>query len=122
MRNSFLGRPVVSRISLIAACIALAWLKPASVFANDLPVVQTVARDVMIREFQFNGNAVISTAELQGMRRSAVAANPCLLRLRVLVPACMSPLLVVVRLGTRVRSLDIAVGADSTRAPVRARI
>ncbi|MES2037231.1 MAG: ShlB/FhaC/HecB family hemolysin secretion/activation protein [Pseudomonadota bacterium] len=36
-------------------------------FANDLPAVQTVARDVLVREFQFSGNTVISTAELQGM-------------------------------------------------------
>ncbi len=54
-------------ISLITACIALVWLNPDPVFANDLPVVQTAARDVLVREIQFSGNAVISTAELQGM-------------------------------------------------------
>ncbi|MFZ6734328.1 ShlB/FhaC/HecB family hemolysin secretion/activation protein [Undibacterium sp. Ji42W] len=67
MWNSIFARPAISKPALIAACIAFAWLRAGTAFANDLPPVQTVARDVLVREFQFSGNAVISTAELQGM-------------------------------------------------------
>ncbi|MBI3730876.1 MAG: ShlB/FhaC/HecB family hemolysin secretion/activation protein [Burkholderiales bacterium] len=67
MWNSIFARPAISKLALIAACIALAWLRAGAVFANDLPAVQSVARDVLVKEMQFNGNAVVSTAELQAM-------------------------------------------------------
>lgn len=67
MWNSIFARPAVSGTSRIAACIVLACLNPDVVFANDLPPVQTIARDVLVREFQFSGNAVISSTELQAM-------------------------------------------------------
>ncbi|WP_423015520.1 ShlB/FhaC/HecB family hemolysin secretion/activation protein [Undibacterium sp. Di27W] len=65
---------MVSRPRLMAACLALTWLAPGSLLASDLPVfnlpaVQAKSRDVMVREFQFSGNAVLSNAELQEMTK-----------------------------------------------------
>jgi len=67
------------RPGLIATCVALACLQPGLVLANDvasptfsLPAVQVKSREVLVTEFQFSGNTVISSAELREMTEAYI--------------------------------------------------
>lgn len=68
------------RPGLIAAGVTLASTQAGVALAQEakaastfnLPAVQAKSRDVLVTEFQFSGNAVISTAELQQMAQAYI--------------------------------------------------
>ncbi|PXX43243.1 ShlB/FhaC/HecB family hemolysin secretion/activation protein [Undibacterium pigrum] len=71
---------LVLRPGLMAAGVALACTQAGVALAQEakaastfnLPAVQAKSRDVLVTEFQFTGNAMISTAELQQMVQAYV--------------------------------------------------